>query len=200
MPKLGMEPIRRQQLIAATIASVGRHGYANTTVQIISRAAGVSSGIVHHYFGGKDELFEATMRSMLRDLRADVVARLNRARTPRDRLAAVIDGNFAPGQFEPQVANAWLAFWAQAPHSPALSRLQRMNNRRLLSNLRDSFRHLLPADRVDRAARGMAAMIDGLWLNGVLTGATDGAEARRIALDYLESLLARTAEIEHAPA
>ena len=45
MPKVGMEPIRRRQLIDATISSIGRYGYGEATVQRISRTAGVSSGI-----------------------------------------------------------------------------------------------------------------------------------------------------------
>ena len=80
MPKVGMEPIRRRQLIDATITSIGRYGLADTTVQRISREAGVSSGIIHHYFGGKNELLEATMRRLLQRLRDDVVAALAPAR------------------------------------------------------------------------------------------------------------------------
>ena len=48
MPKVGMEPLRKRQLIEATVASLHSHGFADTTVQTISRAAGVSPGIIHH--------------------------------------------------------------------------------------------------------------------------------------------------------
>ena len=53
MPKVGMEPIRRRQLIEATITSIHEYGFADATVSRISAAAGVSTGIVHHYFDGK---------------------------------------------------------------------------------------------------------------------------------------------------
>src|ERR1700694_4007127 len=143
MPKVGMEPIRRQQLIDATMVSIGRYGLAATTVQRISRVAGVSSGIIHHYFGGKDELLEATMRRLLQRLRADVAIALGAALTPEDRIIAIVDSNFAASQFHRGVIAAWLAFWAQAPHVPALGRLQRINARRLRSNLLYSLRRLL---------------------------------------------------------
>jgi len=189
MPKVGMEPIRRRQLIDATIASMGEHGLADTTVQTISRGAGVSPGIIHHYFGGKDELLAATMRSMLVQLRSDVTERLAAAGSPRARLEAIVDCNFAAGQFEPRVVAAWLGFWAQAPHNPALSRLQRINARRLHSNLLHSLRALLPDERAERVAVGLAAMIDGLWLRFALTGAMDGSAARAVALGYLDAEL-----------
>jgi TetR/AcrR family transcriptional regulator, transcriptional repressor of bet genes len=189
MPKVGMEPIRRRQLIDATIASMGERGLADTTVQTISRGAGVSPGIIHHYFGGKDELLAATMRSMLEQLRADVTERLAAAGSPRARLEAIIDCNFAADQFDPRVVSAWLGFWAQSPHNPALARLQRINARRLHSNLRHSLRALLPQERAERVASGLAAMIDGLWLRSALTGAMDGREARAVALSYLDAEL-----------
>ncbi|SMF51856.1 transcriptional regulator, TetR family [Azospirillum oryzae] len=189
MPKVGMEPIRRRQLIDATISSMGKHGLADTTVQTISRGAGVSPGIIHHYFGGKDELLAATMRSMLQQLRDDATQRLAAADSPRARLEAIVDCNFAPDQFEPRVVAAWLGFWAQAPHNPALSRLQRINARRLHSNLLHALRPLLPPERAERVAVGLAAMIDGLWLRFALTGAIDGSAARAVALGYLDSEL-----------
>ncbi|PWC83667.1 transcriptional regulator BetI [Azospirillum sp. TSO5] len=189
MPKVGMEPIRRRQLIDATISSMGKHGLADTTVQTISRGAGVSPGIIHHYFGGKDELLAATMRSMLQQLRDDATKRLAAADSPRARLEAIVDCNFAPDQFDPRVVAAWLGFWAQAPHNPALSRLQRINARRLHSNLLHALRPLLPPERAERVAVGLAAMIDGLWLRFALTGAIDGSAARAVALGYLDSEL-----------
>ena len=66
MPKVGMGPVRRTQLIAAAISSLHDHGYAETTVARIAARAGVSPGIVHHYFNGKDDLLFATMRTSCR--------------------------------------------------------------------------------------------------------------------------------------
>lgn len=190
MPKLGMEPIRRRQLINATVASIHRHGFAETTVSRICAEAGVSTGIVHHYFDGKDDLLAETMRSLLDDLRSSVAGRLTGVTDARRRIGAIIDGNFAADQFAPQAVSAWLAFWAQVPHSPALARLQRINARRLQSNLRHAFRQILPAASARSAAQGLGALIDGLWLQGALTPGGIGAdEARGLAIAYVGSLL-----------
>lgn len=186
MPKLGMEPIRRRQLIDATISSIGRYGYGEATVQRISRTAGVSSGIIHHYFGGKDELLEASMRALLAELRSEVVTRLARAVTPRARLEAIVDGNFAPSQFDPAVIAAWLAFWSQARHQPGLARLQRINQRRLYSNLHHAFAQVVTPEAAVQASKGLAALIDGLWLSAALSGTRDTGEARAIAHRFLD--------------
>ena len=67
MPKLGMAPIRRKQLVSAAISVIHEDGFARATVARIARRAGVSSGIVHHYFADKDDLLLSTMRSLLAD-------------------------------------------------------------------------------------------------------------------------------------
>ncbi|EWY42660.1 transcriptional regulator [Skermanella stibiiresistens SB22] len=194
MPKVGMEPIRRQQLIEATITSISRYGFADATISRISKEAGVSTGIIHHYFGSKDDLLEATMRTLLQQLRRDVVERLSAASTPEQRLAAIIDGNFADAQFDRPVIVAWLAFWAQVPHVPELARLQRVNARRLRSNLLYDLRRLLPNGRAEEAATGLAALIDGLWLRASLDGAENPATARTIVRGYLAAQLGTAAE------
>lgn len=192
MPKVGMQPIRRQQLIEATIRSIGEVGFEHTTVSRIGKLAGVSPGIIHHYFGGKNELLAATMRELLEQFRHSVVRSLAHAHTPRARVEALIDANFADEQFLPTVVSAWLALWAQSPHHPRLYRLQRINARRLRSNLRHALSPLLPHRQVAIVADGIAAMIDGLYLNCALDGHANGARARRIVRRFLASLLDET--------
>ena len=192
MPKLGMEPLRKRQLIEATVASLHSHGFAETTVQTISRAAGVSPGIIHHYFGGKAALLEATMRALLAEWRDGTLAALRAAPTPLARLEAVIDASFAERQFQPQVIATWLAFWAEARHHPGLARLQRIYARRLTSHLRHGLRPLVAAGRLAEAASGLAAIIDGLWLSLALgQHALTPAAARALARDHLHRQLGR---------
>ena len=190
MPKVGMQPIRRKQLIEATAAAIHQYGYANTTVARISKIAGVSTGIIHHYFDGKADLLDETMRQLMRQLGEDIYAAWREAATPRQRIAAIIDGNFADAQFEPEVVTCWLAFWAETPHDPSLSRLAHIRGARLRSNLLHNFRALLPDTEARDAALTLAAMIDGLWINSVLGMLNaDAATARRQAHRTLSWLL-----------
>jgi len=194
VPKVGMEPIRRRQLISATMQAIDDVGLADATVARIARQAGVSAGIISHYFGGKDGLLEATMRQILYDLGAAVATRRGRLPedTPAAHLRAIIDGNFDRSQVSQSVMKTWLAFWASSMHKHDLQRLQRVNDRRLYSNLCSQFRRCLPRAEARRAARGLAAMIDGLWLRGALAPeGLDVDRARRLAYDYLEEQLAR---------
>lgn len=195
MPKLGMQPIRRRQLIQATMEAIDDVGLADTTVIRIAKRAGVSAGIISHYFGGKDGLLEATMRQVLGDLGHTVANRRVALPedTPQAHIRAIIDGNFDRSQVNQSVMRTWLAFWASSMHRPNLQCLQRVNDRRLYSNLCYQFRRSLPKQQARDAARGLAAMIDGLWLRGALAPeGLDADRARRLAYDYLNEQLARS--------
>ena len=49
-------------------------------------------------------------------------------------------------------------------------------------------------DEARNAARGMAALIDGLWLRGALSGdAFDTEQAQQIAFEYMDLQLAKAA-------
>ena len=65
----------------------------------VAKEAGLSTGIVSHYFGDKEGLLSATMRKILRDLR-DAVAecRTQAASDSQSQLCAIIQGNFHPSQ------------------------------------------------------------------------------------------------------
>ncbi|EMC2778266.1 transcriptional regulator BetI [Pseudomonas aeruginosa] len=194
MPKVGMQPIRRSQLIHATLEAVDQVGMGDASIALIARLAGVSNGIISHYFQDKNGLLEATMRHLLSALSKAV--RERRAAlyddSPRAHLRAIVEGNFGDSQVNGPAMKTWLAFWATSMHQPALRRLQRVNDHRLYSNLCYQFRRQLSADDARAAARGLAALIDGLWLRGALTGdAFDTDEALNIAYDYLDQQLAK---------
>jgi transcriptional repressor BetI len=184
-----MEEIRRRQLIEATIASIHEVGLAESSLSRISARAGVSTGIVHHYFEDKAELLESTLRQPGTSLRHAVVRRLNAARTPAQRLMAVVDGNIGPDQFTPEGVSAWLAFWAQVPTSPRLARIQNVIISRLNDNLVHALR-LLDCKDAAEVANVTEALIDGLWLRAALSSdGPDPVRARRLVLDYLNARL-----------
>ncbi|MEY8841643.1 TetR family transcriptional regulator, partial [Cribrihabitans sp. XS_ASV171] len=83
MPKLGMEPLRRDAIVRATIAELGLKKSLDVTVSQIAKRAGMSSALAHHYFGGKEEIFLAAMRRILGDFGAEARAEL-RSAAPED--------------------------------------------------------------------------------------------------------------------
>lgn len=190
MPKVGMKYVRRKQLIAAAISTIHEYGLADATLARIAKKAGVSKGIIHHYFDDKNDLIFETMRSMLEDLRVEMVARMCESETPRDRVLAIIDASFTQKQFSDEVMTAWLALYGSAKNSAALKRIFNIYARRLKSNLANAFGRLLNDASAREAAEGTAAMIDGLWLQYALRGGEpDPGHARRHLQSYVDMQL-----------
>ncbi|AYA39549.1 transcriptional regulator BetI [Xenorhabdus nematophila] len=192
MPKIGMQSIRKQQLIDATLTVVNEIGMQEASIAQIARKAGVSNGIISHYFKDKNGLLEATMRYLLNQLGMAVARRLRLLdnATPAQRLKAIVEGNFDSSQTSSAAMKTWLAFWASSIHQPNLYRLQQVNERRLYSNICVEFRRALPKTEARLAAQGLAALIDGIWLRSALTSKPFDIEgAFKITIDYIEQKL-----------
>jgi betaine-aldehyde dehydrogenase len=190
-----LEEIRRTQLVEVTIDSLAELGFVGTTLAQIASRAGVSPGLVAHYFGDKDGLLEAAFRSLARRVGTQVRARLRHAATPRGRIQAVIDANLAPEEFERRTGTAWLAFWGQVLHVASLKRIQSVYQRRMLSNLRNSLKRLMPPDEAHSLAAMIAAMIDGVWLRAALSGwrEADSESARALLTAFVDGRLKQSA-------
>ncbi len=189
MPKLGMEPIRKEALVKATIVEIGRTGNLDVTVSQIARRAGMSSALAHHYFGSKEEMFVSAMRHILTLYGAEVRGALATAATPEQRVQAVLQASFSPGNFRREAVSAWLNFWIMAQTMPGARRLLAIYQRRLRSNLLAGLRPLVGA-RGETVADGLSALIDGLYLREALKhGPPDGRAAVSMARAYLESAL-----------
>ena len=186
-----IEEMRRRQLVDVTIDSLAELGYVGTTLAQIAGRAGVSPGLVAHYFDDKDGLLEAAFRSLARRVAGQVRTRLARVSTPRGRIQAVIDANLAPEEFDQRTGSAWLAFWGQVLHVERLKRVQTVYQRRTLSTLRNALRRLMPPQQAQNVAAMIAAMIDGIWLRAALSGwrEADSESARATLTTFVDGQL-----------
>lgn len=192
MPKTGMQPVRQRQLIDATLTTINEVGIQAATISQIAKRAGVSTGIISHYFGDKNGLLEATMRDIISKLHASLTKGLRQLpeASAEQRLKAIVAANFDETQFAPAVTRAWLNFWSISLHHPELHRLQVMSSRRLLSTLIVEFKKNLPRPLARRAGYGLAALIDGLWLRAALSSqATDQQQVDAIITHYIRQYL-----------
>ncbi|WIB59775.1 TetR/AcrR family transcriptional regulator [Curtobacterium sp. MCLR17_007] len=65
---------RRQEIISATTALIAESGYANATLTEIAQRAGVSKGLLWHYFRDRADLMHQAVTLLAGQLRAGLVA------------------------------------------------------------------------------------------------------------------------------
>ncbi|CAN7615657.1 choline-binding transcriptional repressor BetI [Mesorhizobium sp. LjRoot246] len=186
-----LSDIRRKELRQAAFAVLEREGIAGATLEKVAAQAGASKGIVLHYFRNKQELFEHAMREANAVLCQAVVARLRRAKTPMERMDAVIEGNFEEHLFQPPLCHAWLSLCAEVPRDAKMARIQRVIHARMRSNLLSGLHGLASPREADDIALGVTALIDGLWLRlGLQPGSVSREQAIRQVKNYVAGRLA----------
>lgn len=175
--------IRRAELAEATFLTLQEYGVSGTTIQRVSQRAGMSHGLVHHYFKTKSDMLEAAVKLTNRRLTDEVLLLLKQAEGPRERLDAVIRGNFAPSIYTREVAQAWASCCGEAAFNPRFGRIMHMIERRLRSNLVSCLRPLLPTERVETVALGLGMLIDAAWLRCALSADGFGRERALAQID-----------------
>lgn len=186
MAKRSIKEMRRDELMDAAIEAIGEFGIVNATVAIIAGKAGMSAGLVNHYFDSKQELLALTLRSLSNLFRKDILDILPDDATPVERLRAIVDGSFAPQHFRGAKRMAWMQFMMTSQNDPAIRQLMRITGARFVSNIRYAVKDLVPKSEIDDVADGIAAIIDGFfWQIAADYDEDDFERARRICWNYV---------------
>ena len=94
---------QRERLVAATITTVNRDGYAGSTVAAVIEEAGVSRPTFYDYFEDRDDGFVATVLDVRGRLLADVRRALEEEE-PQDALAGALRANVEFASSNPAAA------------------------------------------------------------------------------------------------
>jgi TetR/AcrR family transcriptional regulator, transcriptional repressor of bet genes len=172
--------VRRQALIDATARCLAEKGIGGTSVRAICARAGVSSGLLTHYFPGVDALILATYV----DVGARVSAALDAAiasagNDPRDRLRACLLANLRPPVLDPDLLATWIAFWSLVTSDPAIAAVHADvygGTRHQLETLLGEAAPQLSQAQKRIAAISLTALVDGLWLELCLDRSSFTAE------------------------
>ncbi|SIS74568.1 transcriptional regulator BetI [Phaeovulum vinaykumarii] len=164
MGRRDISEIRRAEYAAAAYRALMRHGNQGTSLARVAEEAGASKANVLHYFKTKEALLAAALRHANAELLREAVLLLGEARSPLERIYAVIETNLSPTSFRPEVAHAWIALCAGVPHVPAYQRIQTVIYARMRSNLMGPLRRLLPREDAALMSDLMTTAIDGIWL------------------------------------
>ena len=160
---------RRSCLIEGTLRSLAEHGTAGTSIRTIAMAAGVSHGLARHYFETKDELMAAAYRHLC-DLISESIrtAEETAGAAAVDKLKATPRATLSPPMFDRFHRLAFLEFWHEIRRNPAIARIHRDLYARYRRRVGRLFRQAACESGAvinpRRAAIGLLALLDGLWL------------------------------------
>ncbi|MCB6178453.1 TetR family transcriptional regulator C-terminal domain-containing protein [Rhodobacter sp. Har01] len=189
------EANRRESLIAATQALVAEGGPQAATVRAIAARAGVTPGLIRHYFGSKDELIRAAYTMLvdgMTDKGADALEGVGA--DPEERLAAFVAASLRPPVVDGRTVGLWAGYLHQVQQDAGLLAQHEKGYLRYRDQLQaliaDLGRAEVTATQLRQEAIACNAILDGLWLEGsVLPHGFAPGELVRIGLRATGAIL-----------
>ena len=186
--RLSAEPVdRRAQMVEAAATVLAREGYESTSMKEIANQAGVSSGLLHYYFGTKEELLADVVSDLHDQLLREWQAAVAGVDDPLERVSRGIGQAAAKHRDRPEFWQLLFDMYAIGLKNPVIR--ERLNGMvtDLIGQFAAEVRRVdatlpthspLPAE--DLATATLAA-IDGVALVSSVTG-RDGSGAYKALL------------------
>ncbi len=179
---------RKTELIVATLKSLRKHGYLNSTISTISEESGLSRGLISHYFDNKDDLLSFAHKYYLQN--ADDFFRHIVTSTKTGghfgKLYYSVCGSFLRDTGYQRMlihymSAAWILPEVLEMHRSLWKRYRANIERRIAAAARE--RGLTMDTRL--TAITLTQLTDGLWLGRVMEDAYSAEDCRRILRQWL---------------
>lgn len=165
-PKRGVAPVRREQIVRATIRCLARDGYSALTMKKVAREAGVSQGILHYYFPDKRAILVAALEKVVADLDRRVVAEARGARDPWARLRALIAACLEVAETNREFWVVFVEFWGEMIHDKKLLAVN--------ARLYDRVRRIIGGIVAQGTRAGLFRRVDPQQAGAVILALVDG--------------------------
>lgn len=192
MPKIGVAGARREQVMRAALQCLIRDGYCNVSVKAIAREAGVSTGILYHYFRNKDDIVVQSLATAFAATDKNLRQTVDAAPSGPERLRSYLELAALVGQQDSTTVAVLLNALGQASYSATISeRLARLLGsfrQYAASTLQDTFATNggeLPPERRDALAALVVAIGLGLSIQWAVQPGAISPEACSKALQLL---------------
>lgn len=185
----------RQKLITATLNSIAKRGFADTTLARVADGAGLSRGIVNFHFRSKDALFLEALKFLSREYREHWSRAFDEAGpTAAEKLEAVLMVDFEPPISNRNRIAAWYAFYGEAKARPTYMKTCTEIDEVEFGVVGGLARTIIEEggyeDRdPDLIAQGISAMGEGLWLDLLVSPHSNSLEkSKKTMRSFLAAL------------
>lgn len=188
------EDARRAALISAAIGLVSDGGPTKATVRAIAETAGVTPGLIRHYFATKEALMRAAYAQVMQGMTEASLAVLATAPDrPEARLALFVAASLRAPVVDSRAMGLWAGFLHQMRQDAEMQAAHEagyLHYRDLLQGLIADLPRVADRPRLRADAIACNAVIDGLWLEGsALPHAFAAGELEQIGLHAVGAIL-----------
>ncbi|WP_338779871.1 TetR/AcrR family transcriptional regulator [Metabacillus sp. FJAT-52054] len=87
---MGQTEGKHGSILRATLELISEHGFHGTSMSKVAKKAGVSAGIIYHYFSNKDELINELYIGVKRDFSEMIIKRLDESQSLRKQIRELV--------------------------------------------------------------------------------------------------------------
>lgn len=188
MPKIVDHDLRRQELLSATWRVIARIGVIGATTREIAREAGVSTGVLAHYFTDKEDLLTGALRLSHQQYFTRIAER-TQGLLGLDALRVIMAEALPLDEERLLEAQIELNFIALALGNSALRDLLHEEFERFWETLHYRVREAQKLGQIDGAAdptditHELVILVEGLSQEAVLTAATASPQRQQQTLN-----------------
>jgi len=117
-----MGPIRRQQICRAAAAVVAREGFAGATMRSVAKEAGVSTGMLNHYFANREEMLTQALVYVCERSQKRYEKAIEEVPPGVVRLESLLDSVLAEDEESIETWRVWINASGEAVRVPSLRR------------------------------------------------------------------------------
>lgn len=182
---------RHGELLSKAVQISAQEGLAAVTLRKVASAAGVTPGLVSHYFSSAEQLINATFRYAAQADLDSARAAVQAASTPTEQIRALLDYTFDEDSLD--AAALWVDASSFGRRNPSLAAEANAIDEKWLQLLTDIVQAGVDADEFhvgnpETTARRLLTIIDGLGAQAAVQ-ALPTDELKGIANDFATSEL-----------
>ena len=199
-PKFRREPAeqRKEALILAALALIAERGVRGATVRAIAERAGVTQGLIRHYFTSKEDLISAAYEfhmSHMTDLTSS--PDVPEGASARTQLANFVAAGLNPPVVDPASVSLWASFLNKVREDARMQQIHEQTYHDFRDRLEGLIANALAEagvtatpPRLRHLAIACNAVIDGLWMEGgALPNAFEAGELPEIGLQSVGAII-----------
>ena len=152
---------RKRQITRAAYEIIAEKGYYNFTMMDIAKRAGVSSGLIHHYFKDKENMLVTLLREMQQNVRLSLERALEPVADPMEKLGIFIDQAFGLVENEKEYIYVTFDFLTQIKFNERMQRI--------LSKLYRGYRETLTQILREGKEKGIFKDVDEHYISTIFS-------------------------------
>jgi TetR/AcrR family transcriptional repressor of bet genes len=185
--KRQIQEIRKEELIIATLRSIRKHGYVNSTINTIAEESGLSRGLINHYFDGKEDLLIFATKYYWKNV--DDFFRHVVVSTEGNHFEKLLNAVYVTFLRDTGYDRMMVHYYSAACVMPSVLAM----HRDMWGRYRTSIERRISAVAREKnmvldtrlAAITLTQLVDGLWLGSVMEESYTREDCRRILRQWL---------------